>query len=113
MQAQLAIEKNPDFVVITADIKNFYNEGDRDKALEEHAKGIRQGNIDMGKDFKLHYNLSAQESPIFGNNGQRLEFTSSMGGQQGCPMSSRNAVPALASVDGGDRRAGQGRWRRR
>jgi hypothetical protein len=89
MQAQLAIEKNPDFVVITADIKNFYNEGDRDKALEEHAKGIRQGNIDMGKDFKLHYNLSAQESPIFGNNGQRLGFTSSMGGQQGCPMSSR------------------------
>jgi hypothetical protein len=83
MQAQLAMEKHPDFVVIKADIKNFYNEGDRDKALQDHAKGVRQGNINMGKDFKLIYHLCAQEPPIFGNNEQRMGFTSSMDGQQG------------------------------
>jgi len=86
--------------VIKADIENFYNEGDRDKALHEHAKGARQGNTELGKDFKLHYHLSAQESPIFGNNGQRMGFTSSMGGQQGCPMSSRTQCLHLrASMD--------------
>jgi hypothetical protein len=100
MQAQLAMEKNPDFVVIKADIKNFYNEGCRDKALQEHAKGIRKGNRDMGKDFKMHCNLSAQEPPIFGNNGRRMGFTSPMGGQQGCPMSSRTQCLHLrASMD--------------
>jgi hypothetical protein len=109
MQAHLAMEKHPDFVVIKADIKNFYNEGDRDKALQEHADGVRQGNIDL-TGLQAALPMSAQESPIFGNNGQRMGFTSSMGGQQGCDVV-KDTVPTLASIDGRDRRTDKGcRW---
>jgi hypothetical protein len=95
------LEAHPDWVVLKLDIKNFYNEGDRHMALTAHKQGIADGNIVMEKDyFMLYYNLSVHEAPIYESGGQWLGFNSSIGGQQGCAMSTRTQCLHLRRMMG-------------
>jgi hypothetical protein len=91
------LEAHPDWVVLKPDIKNFYK-AIWHMALTTHKQGIADGNIGMEKDFMLHYNLSVHEAPIYGSGGQRLRFNSSMGGQQGCAMSTRTQCLHLRRI---------------